>query len=142
MIKERILELEQQVFASPYELNCFKKLVYLNWRNNRKTTLIVATMNSYVVGYILTSIKEHKQSLLIMSLAIDREYHGRGVGSELLKFVIQHTSVNHPKVNSVRYFLPSNHQTKSSVILWLVLDSDHEILLKLLSRFGVMNWMI
>ncbi len=73
----RVYEIEKMCFPDPYDMNVLLKL------SESGFGFLVAEENNIVLGYVLFSINLDCEGHLI-SLAVDKNYRGRKVGSTLL----------------------------------------------------------
>lgn len=87
----RVLEIERTSFNQPYDRN-----VFIHYLMNESERFLVAEVNNFLVGYIISSILNNVG--LIISLAVDNKWRGKGIGKKLLEVALQQLS---NKVNRV-----------------------------------------
>ncbi|MEM2635220.1 MAG: ribosomal protein S18-alanine N-acetyltransferase [Nitrososphaerales archaeon] len=81
----RILEIERTSFNQPYDRN-----VFIYYLMNESERFLVAEVNNFVVGYIISSILNNVG--LIISLAVDNKWRRKGIGKKLLEVAFQQLS--------------------------------------------------
>ena len=74
---KRVYEIENMSFAQSYGINMFQQLYEMG------VGFLVAEDNCYVVGYVIFWLKYENQGHII-SIAVDKNYRGRNVGTRLL----------------------------------------------------------
>ncbi|MEM2751144.1 MAG: GNAT family N-acetyltransferase, partial [Nitrososphaerales archaeon] len=74
----RVLEIERTSFNQPYDRN-----VFIYYLMNESERFLVAEVNNFVVGYIISSILNNVG--LIISLAVDNKWRRKGIGKKLLE---------------------------------------------------------
>ncbi|MDR0911802.1 MAG: ribosomal protein S18-alanine N-acetyltransferase [Methanobrevibacter sp.] len=74
---DRVYEIELNSFSNPYDKLILKDLF------NIGMCFLVATIDDFVVGYILFGLKTIDTGH-IMSIAVDKDYMNMGVGTKLL----------------------------------------------------------
>ena len=84
---DAILEIEKRSFRFPYDKKMF--WYYVTAHN---TGFLVARDSEEIAGYIIFSYAGAKAT--IVSIAVDREYRRKGIGSMLLKAALQSPLVN------------------------------------------------
>ena len=77
----RVYEIESMCFPDPYDMSILLKLFELG------IGFLVAEENNIVLGYALFSINLEGEGHLI-SLAVDKNYRGRRIGSTLLSSLL------------------------------------------------------
>ncbi|MEM2211112.1 MAG: ribosomal protein S18-alanine N-acetyltransferase [Nitrososphaerales archaeon] len=81
----RVLEIERTSFNQPYDRN-----VFIYYLMNESERFLVAEVNNFVVGYIISSILNNVG--LIISLAVDNKWRRKGIGKKLLEVAFQQLS--------------------------------------------------
>ena len=74
---KRVYEIENMSFAQSYGINMFQQLYEMG------VGFLVAEDNCYVVGYVIFWLKYENQGHII-SIAVDKNYRRRNVGTRLL----------------------------------------------------------
>ena len=104
---KRVYEIETMSFNSSYGVEMILKLFKIG------SGFLVAEIDGYIVGYIIFWMKEENEGHII-SLSIDKNYRGLGIGTSLLKkailvfknanaeFVSLEVNANHE--DSVRFY--------------------------------------
>ena len=74
---KRVYEIENMSFGQSYGINMFQQLYEMG------VGFLVAEDNGYVVGYVIFWLKYENQGHII-SIAVDKNYRRRNVGTRLL----------------------------------------------------------
>ena len=74
---KRVYEIENMSFDQSYGINMFQQLYEMG------IGFLVAEEEGYVIGYVMFWIKYENQGHII-SIAVDKNYRGKGAGTELL----------------------------------------------------------
>ncbi len=89
MIKEmllkdlpQVLTLEKQIFSNPWTKEVFKKII-----ENKKSYILNNAKNSQLLGYICGWLESN--ICTVANLAIDEKYHRKGLGTQLVKHLMQ-----------------------------------------------------
>ncbi|MDK2914232.1 MAG: [ribosomal protein S18]-alanine N-acetyltransferase [Thermococcaceae archaeon] len=78
-----VMRIEAEAFREAYPRGLF-----LTFLENNPDTFLVAEYNGRVVGYVMGYLRPDLEGH-IMSIAVDKDYRGNGIGSALLKEVIE-----------------------------------------------------
>ncbi len=74
---KRVFEIENMSFDQSYGINMFQQLYEMG------IGFLVAEKDGYVIGYVMFWIKYENQGHII-SIAVDKNYRRKGVGTQLL----------------------------------------------------------
>ncbi|MEM3539255.1 MAG: ribosomal protein S18-alanine N-acetyltransferase [Nitrososphaerales archaeon] len=81
----KVLQIEKLCFKYPYDYSTF-----LYFLINDKDGFYVAEENNQILGYVISSVRENKGTLV--SIAVLPEYRRKGIGSKLMEESLNYLS--------------------------------------------------